>query len=87
MGAHATFVRFLRLIWSWGDWYGRHQNGRIEALEDGKPRPVRIWKKISDDIATIVNVALEEPDLSPRSSMVFTPSEARWSRDEAVTMT
>ena len=37
---------------------------------------MRIWKKISDEIATIVKLALEEPELSPRSSMVFTPSGA-----------
>ena len=49
------------------DWYSRYQEGGIEALEDGKPRPRRIWNKIPDKIETaIVNLALEEPDLSPR---------------------
>src|SRR3989454_10768008 len=47
------------------------QEGGIEALEDGKPRPRRIWNKISDKIETaIVNLALEEPDLSPRELAV-----------------
>src|SRR5262249_4966995 len=51
------------------DWYSRYQEGGIEALEDGKPRPQRIWNKIPDKIETaIVNLALEEPDLSPRES-------------------
>ena len=27
-------------------WYSRYQEGGIEALEDGKPRPRRIWNKI-----------------------------------------
>src|SRR6185437_2852052 len=27
------------------DWYGRYQDGGIEALEDGKPRPQRAWNK------------------------------------------
>ena len=27
------------------DWYSRYQEGGIEALEDGKPRPRRIWKQ------------------------------------------
>ncbi len=41
--------------------------GRDRALEDGKSRSQRIWNKIPDEIATaIVNLALEEPDLSPR---------------------
>ena len=43
------------------------QEGGIEALVDGKPRPRRIWNKIPDKIeTTILNLALEEPDLSPR---------------------
>ena len=37
----------------------------IEALEDGKPRPRRIWNKIPDKIRTaIIDLALAEPDLS-----------------------
>ena len=30
------------------EWYSRYQDGGIEALEDGKPRPRRIWNKIPD---------------------------------------
>ena len=53
------------------DWYGRYQDGGIEALEDGKPRPQRVWNKIPDEIgAAIVNLALDEPDLSPRDAGV-----------------
>ena len=53
------------------DWYSRYQEGGIEALEDGKPRPQRVWNKIPDAIGTaIVNLALEEPDLSPRELAV-----------------
>jgi len=38
----------------------RYQEGGIEALVDGKPRPWRIWNKIPDKIETaIVNLALE----------------------------
>src|SRR5499433_2319542 len=52
------------------DWYSRYQEGGIEALVDGKPRPRRIWNKIPDKIETaIVNLALEEPDLSPRDAL------------------
>jgi putative transposase len=59
------------------DWYSRYQEGGIEALVDGKPRPRRIWNKIPDKIETaIINLALEEPDLSPRSS----PSTSRTQR-------
>ena len=53
------------------DWYSRYQEGGIEVLEDGKPRPQRIWNKIPDKIPTaIVSLALEEPDLSPRELAV-----------------
>jgi len=38
------------------DWYSRYQEGGIEALEDGKPRPRRIWNKISDKIETAIVV-------------------------------
>ena len=49
------------------DWYRRYQDGGIEAPEDGKPRPQQVWNKIPDEIITaIVNLALEEPDRSPR---------------------
>jgi Homeodomain-like domain len=52
-------------------WYSRYLEGGIEALEDGKPRPRRIWNKIPDEIGSaIVNLALEEPDLSPRELAV-----------------
>jgi putative transposase len=36
-------------------WYSRYLEGGIEALEDGKPRPRRIWNKIPDAIETAVN--------------------------------
>jgi len=59
-------------------WYSRYLEGGIEALEDGKPRPRRIWNKIPDEIGTaIINLALEEPDLSPRES---SPSTSRTPR-------
>ena len=57
------------------DWYSRYQEGGIEALEDGKPRPQRVWNKIPDAIGTaIVHLALEEPDLSPARAFVCSVS-------------
>ena len=53
------------------DWYSRYQDGGIEALEDGRPRPRRVWNKFPDEVcAAIVNLALKEPDLSPRDLAV-----------------
>jgi len=68
------------------DWYSRYQEGGIEAPEDGKPRPRRIWNKIPDKIRTaIVNLALEEPDLSPRELAVnFTDTNGSFVSEASV---
>ena len=53
------------------DWYGRYQDGGIEALEDGKPRPQRVWNKIPGEVRSrILSLALEAPELSPRELAV-----------------
>lgn len=68
------------------DWYSRYQEGGIEALVDGKPRPQRIWNKIPDKIETaIVNLALEEPDLSPRELAInFTDTQGSFVSEATV---
>ena len=68
------------------DWYRRYQEGGIEALEDGKPRPRRIWNKSPDKIRTaIVNLALEEPDLSSRELAVnFTDTKGSFVSEASV---
>jgi len=68
------------------DWYSGYQEGGIEALEDGKPRPQRSWNKIPDKIRTaIVSLALEEPDLSPRELAVnFTDTNGSFVSEASV---
>lgn len=52
-------------------WYDRFTQGGIEALEDGAPAPKRAWNKIPDSIGEeIVDLALKEPELSPRELAV-----------------
>jgi putative transposase len=53
---------------------------------DGKSRPRRIWNKISDKIETaIVNLALEEPALSPRELAVnFTDTKGSFVSEATV---
>src|SRR5262249_33391730 len=60
--------------------------GRDRSLVDGKPRPRRIWNKIPDKIETaIVDLALEEPDLSPRELAVnFTDTKASFVSEPTV---
>ena len=48
-------------------WYDRLQAGGLEALEDKSPRSKRVWNRIPDAIRErVVQLALDEPDLSPR---------------------
>src|SRR5262249_61413549 len=67
-------------------WYSRYQEGGIEALVDGKRRRRRIWNKIPDKIEpAIVNLALEEPDLSPRELAVnFTDTKGTFVSEATV---
>ena len=59
-------------------WYEQYQAGGPEALEDRPSHPSRIWNRIPDEIRTqIIDLALEQPELSPRELAVqFTDSEA-----------
>ena len=48
-------------------WFDRYQTGGVEALEDKPSKPSRVWNRIPDDVRrTIVEMALDEPELSPR---------------------
>src|ERR1044072_960184 len=48
-------------------WYARLQAGGPEALEDKPSRPKRVWNKIPEEVRDqIVELALDEPELSPR---------------------
>lgn len=52
-------------------WYDLYLNGGIDALEDKAPMPTRVWNRIPDDIRKeIVDLALDEPELSPRELAV-----------------
>src|SRR5215207_9526701 len=55
--SRATFYR----------WCDLYQSGGPEALEDRSPRPERVWNRIRDKVRDqIVQLALNEPELSPR---------------------
>jgi transposase InsO family protein len=48
-------------------WYDLYQTAGPEALEDKTPRPERVWNRIPDKVRDqIVQLALDEPELSPR---------------------
>lgn len=52
-------------------WYDKYIEGGVEALEDKAPMPTRVWNRIPDDVREqIVDLALEQPELSPRELAV-----------------
>ncbi len=67
-------------------WYDLYQTGGPEALEDRSPRPSRVWNRIPDDVRDrIVQLALDEPELSPRELAVrFTDTESYFVSEASV---
>ena len=67
-------------------WYDLYQNDGPESLDDRSPRPHRVWNRIPDDVRErIVNLALDETDLSPRELAVrFTDTESYFVSEASV---
>ena len=67
-------------------WYDRFLAGGIEALEDRKPRPNRVWNRIPDDIREqILDLALDETELSPRElAVAFTDTRGYFVSESSV---
>ena len=65
-------------------WYDRYQRGGPEALADRPSRPDRIWNRIPDaERAGIIDLALAEPELSPREGAVRFTEQRRYCVSEA----
>lgn len=58
-------------------WYDKYQSGGVDALEDKAPMPTRVWNRIPDNVRElIIDLALEQPELSPRELAVrFTDTQ------------
>src|SRR5690554_1398251 len=67
-------------------WYDRFLVGGVEALEDRKPQPKRVWNRIPHDVRDqIVELALDEPDLSPRElAVTFTDTKGYFVSESSV---
>ncbi len=67
-------------------WYDRYLKGGVEALEDRSSAPSRVWNRIPDNIrGQIVNLALDEPELSPRELAVrFTDTKSYFVSESSV---
>ena len=66
--ARATFHR----------WYDRFLTGGVDALEDRRPRPERVWNRIPDEVRDkIIDLAVDRPELSPRElAVTFADTES-----------
>ena len=67
-------------------WYDRFLAGGVDALEDCKPRPKRVWNRIPDQVRDqIVELAVNEPDLSPRElAVTFTDTKGYFVSESSV---
>ena len=67
-------------------WYERYRGGGPEALNDRSPRPDRVWNRIPDtQRQRIIELALDEPALSPRELAVrFTDTESYFVSEASV---
>ncbi len=63
-----------------------YQAGGLEALEDKPPKPSRVWNRIPDKVREeIVQLALEEPELSPRELAArFTDTKSHFVSEASV---
>jgi hypothetical protein len=59
-------------------WYDRYVTGGVDALGDHKPRPNWIWNRIPGGVRDrIIELALNEPELSPRElAVTFTDTKS-----------
>ena len=65
-------------------WYDLHRAGGPEALEDRASRPGRVWNRIPDAVrGRILDLALAEPELSPRELAVRFTDRERYFVSEA----
>ena len=65
-------------------WYDKYLLGGVEALEDRSPKPNIVWNRIPDDVRQrVVDLALEEPELSPRELAVRFTDTQRYFVSEA----
>jgi putative transposase len=67
-------------------WYERYTADGITALEDRKPRPRRVWNRIADAVrGKVLELALEQPELSPREvAVTFTDREKTFVSEASV---
>ena len=65
-------------------WYDRYHRGGPEALADRPSKPDRVWNRIPEAVRDqIVDLALDQPELSPRELAVRFTDEKKYFVSEA----
>ena len=67
-------------------WYDRYQTLGPDGLEDRDSRPGRVWNRIPDEVRQqVVDLALEETELSPRElAVMFTDTRSYFVSEASV---
>jgi len=67
-------------------WYDRYVAFGLSGLEDRRSGPSRVWNRIPDDVREqIVDLALDEPELSPRElAVTFTDTKGYFVSEASV---
>lgn len=80
LGVKRTFTQIGIPRATFYHWYGRY----LDGLEDQKPVPGSVWNKVPEVIAEqLVQLALAEPDLSPRELAVRFTEGQRYALSES----
>jgi putative transposase len=88
--SHLPIKRTLQMLGiprsTFYSWYDKYLEGGVEALEDRSSAPSRVWNRIPDNVRQrIMDLALNEPELSPRELAVrFTDTESYFVSESSV---
>ena len=84
LSVRRTLEQFCIASTTFYRWYDRYRTGGPEALEDRRPKPNRVWNRIPDAIrAQLLQLALDEPERSPRELAVRFTDQAGYFVSEA----
>ena len=84
LGIGRTLIQIGLARSTFYNWYDRYQSGGLEALDDQKPAPGAVWNKVpQEQRAQLLEMALDEPELSPRELAVRFTQAHRYFISEA----
>jgi putative transposase len=71
---------------TFNSWYDRFLTGGVEALEDRRPVPKRVWNRIADQVrGQLIELALNRSELSPRElAVTFTDTKGYFVSESSV---